>query len=611
MFPLPNRVNLIVYAGSMATLIQLTNLTKSYGPRVILDRATLTIAEKQKIGVIGRNGAGKSTLFRIIVGDEEADSGEVVIHATARVGYLTQHDSYAPEETVMGFLLRHTGKEAWQCAKVAGKFHLKNELLDAQIGTLPGGYQMRVKLSAMLLAEPNILLLDEPTNYLDLSTLLLLEQFLQTYRGSFLVISHDREFLKNTCDQTLEVDQGKTVLFPRPIEEYLAHKEEQHEMISKFNKKVEREKRHLQDFVDRFGAKATKASQAQSKMKQIAKLKTIDIVHPMSTSRIRIPRVEERKGTALHVQDMTIGYGDKIIAKDISLTIERGEHVAIVGDNGQGKSTFFKTIANSIPSLSGTFRWGPHINVGYYAQHVASALNPLLNVKTSLMHAAPHAKNEEILAMAGNFLFRDDDILKPVSILSGGEKARLCLAILLLQKHQVLLLDEPTNHLDFETVEALARALAECNATVLFISHNRTFVNVLATAVIEVKGGRVKRYHHNYEEYVYYLGQELGKDDVVKESPKKVGAVIATDKEERERLRASLKEEKRALHDVEVDVMELEKEKQKVIGWFEKHAGEFSREKQEHLQAVTELLEKKEKQWMETQERIQVIEARL
>ncbi len=595
----------------MSTLIQITNLTKAYGPRVILDKATLTIAEKQKIGVIGRNGAGKSTLFKIIVGDDEADSGEVVIHDNARVGYLTQHDPYTADETVMGFLTRHTGKEEWQCAKIAGKFNLKNELLKATIGTLPGGYQMRVKLTAMLLAEPNILLLDEPTNYLDLSTQLLLEQFLRSYRGAFLVISHDREFLKNTCEQTLEVDQGKTYLYPRPIEDYLAYKDEQHEMVLKHNKKIEREKRHLQSFVDRFRYKESKASQAQSKLKQIAKLKTIDIIHPMSTSRIRIPDVETRKGTALHVKDLSIGYGNKIVASDITLHIERGEHVAIVGDNGQGKTTFFKTIAESIPSLGGTFRWGPHINVGYYAQHVAASLNPTLNVKSSLIHAAPHAKNEEILAMAGNFLFRDDDILKPVSILSGGEKARLCLAILLLQKHEVLLFDEPTNHLDFETVEALAQALSQCNATVLFISHNRTFVNVLATSIIEVKDGRVLRYHHNYEEYVYYLGKELGQEDEVKEEPKKIIQPIPADKEERERLRTELKEQKKHLRGLEEELADLEKEKQKVLGWFEKHAGEFSREKHEHLQAVTELLEKKEKEWMNVLEQIQTLEQKL
>lgn len=594
----------------MATLIQINHLKKSFGPRVILDDVTLTITEKQKIGVIGRNGAGKSTLFRIIVKEEEANSGEVLIQDTARLGYLTQHDPYDFDETVMEFLLRSTGKEEWQCAKMCGKFQIKNEMLHKKIGSLAGGYQMRVKLVELLLHEPNILLLDEPTNYLDLSTLLLLEQFLQSYRGTFLLISHDREFLKNTCTETLEIDQGKTTLYPGPIEEYLEYKEEQLQMKQRYNKKIEQEKKHLQDFVDRFGAKATKATQAQSKLKQIAKLKTIEIQHALQTTRIRIPPIEERKGIALSTNHLTIGYGEKLIANDISVDIERGEHVAIVGDNGQGKTTFLKTVAEALPPLEGTFRWGPHITVGYYAQHVPSMLNPTEQVNPYLRRMAnPEIKTEQVLEMAGNFLFRSDDLSKPISVLSGGEKARLCLAGLLLQKNQVLLLDEPTNHLDFETVEALATALAESNSTVLFISHNRTFVNLVATAIIEVKNGRVKRYHHNYEEYVWHLEQELEKEGQV---------IVPLTKEQKEEkteqikeLRAELKTQKKLLHEIEIELMELEKSKQNLLKWFEKHPTEFSLEKTTKLHDLEGVILEKEKEWMKLQEIIAEIEKQL
>lgn len=594
----------------MPTMLQVNHLKKSYGPRVILDDVTLTIAEKQKIGVIGRNGAGKSTLFRIIVGDEEANSGQVQIHDTTRLGYLTQHDPFDLEETVMDFLLRSTHKEEWQCAKMAGKFQIKNEMLHKKIGALAGGYQMRVKLVDLLLHDPNLLLLDEPTNYLDLTTLLLLEQFLQSYRGTFLLISHDREFLKNTCTETLEIEQGKTSLYPGPIEEYLEYKELQLEMKKKFNKKIEQEKKHLQNFVDRFGAKATKATQAQSKMKQIAKLKTIDILHPLSTVRIRIPKIEERKGIALSTNHLTIGYGEKIIAQDISLDIERGEHVAIVGENGQGKTTFLKTIAEELPALAGTFRWGPHIKVGYYAQHIPSMLNPVEQVNPYLRRmASPEIKTEEVLQMAGNFLFHDDDLTKPISVLSGGEKARLCLAGLLLQKNQVLLLDEPTNHLDFETVEALAEALQQCNSTILFISHNRTFVNIVATAITEVKNGNVKRYHHNYEEYVWHLEQEIEKEANVMPTPK-VEAPEQSGEEIKE-LRSELKKEKKQLHEIEIEIMELEKAKQNLHKWFEKHPTEFSREKTEKLHDLSGVILEKEKEWLKTSEKIAELESKV
>lgn len=595
----------------MSTLVQITNLTKAFGPRLIFDNATLTIAAKQKIGVIGRNGAGKSTLLKIIVGDEEYNSGQVTIHDNARLGYLTQHDPFEPTEIVMEFLERSSGKETWECAKVASKFQLTKDILESTIGSLAGGYQMRVKLTAMLLQDPNLLLLDEPTNYLDLSTQILLEQFLKNYRGGFLVVSHDREFLKNTCSETLEVDQGKATIFPGPLEDFFAYKEQQLEMTERFNKKVEREKKHLQTFVDRFRAQATKATQAQSKLKQIARLKTIDIVHPMSLVRIAIPPIISRKGTALHVVDLNIGYADKIIAQNINLEIPRGEHVAIVGDNGQGKSTFLKTIADRLVPLNGTFRWGPHISVGYYAQHVALALQPQEQVIDYLNRVAePTLKSDAIMAMAGNFLFRKDDLKKPIAVLSGGEKARLVLAGLLLEQHAVLLLDEPTNHLDFETVEALAGALSECNTTLLFVSHNRTFVNLVATGIIEVGGGKVTRYHHNYEEYVYHL-EQLMEITQTEEKPVPIAEPELAPINERKQIRADIKQLKKDAHELELELADLEKDKQKIHSWFGHHPGEFSRQKNENLHAIVEELEQKEQAWLELQEKIIGLEAKL
>ncbi len=601
----------------MNTLLQINHLSKSFGPRVILDDVTLTITEKQKIGVIGRNGAGKSTLFKIIVGDETANAGHVSIPDTTRLGYLTQHDPYTSEETVMEFLLRSTQQEEWKCAKIAGKFQIKNDMLEKKMGALAGGYQMRVKVVDLLLHDPNLLLLDEPTNYLDLSTLLLLEEFLQTYNGSFLLISHDREFLKNTCTSTLEIEQGKTTLYSGGIEDYLEYKEEQLEMKQRYNKKVEQEKKHLQTFVDRFRAQATKATQAQSKLKQISKLKTIEIQHSLATTRIRIPMIEQRKGIALSTHELGIGYPQKIISTDISLDIERGEHVAIVGENGQGKTTFLKTIAGELTPLSGTFRFGPHIRVGYYAQHVPSMLNPTEQVNTYLRRkAAPEIKTEQILEIAGNFLFRDDDLTKSISILSGGEKARLCLAGLLLQKNEFLLLDEPTNHLDFETVEALANALRNCNSTILFISHNRTFVKLIATAIVEVKNGHIKRYHHNYEEYVYHLAQEANVPLLVNE---RIGGVIEQMKQTHsehspdqiKELRAELKKEKKQLQEIEMEIMELEKQKQSLHKWFEKNPLKFSREKTEKLHDITGLVTEKEKEWVDLSEKILEMESKI
>ncbi len=597
----------------MNTLVQINNLTKSYGPDTILDDITLSITEKQKIGVIGRNGAGKSTLIRIIMGAEDYERGDVLIHERTNIGHLEQHDTFDLNETAIAFLMRSSGKEDWQCAKLAGQFDLKHDLLTKAIGTLSGGYQMRVKLTSILLKDPNLLLLDEPTNYLDLSTLLLLEQFLRSYRGSYLIISHDREFLKNTCTETLEIDHGKAIFYPRPIEDYFAHKETQLAMIEKYNKNVERERKHLQTFVDRFRYKASKATQAQSKLKQIEKLKTIDIVHPLRTSRIQLPLIEKRAGTAFVTKNLTIGYPEKTVAADIDIHCERGEHIAIVGNNGEGKSTFLKTIAGELSPLHGSFRWGPHIEVGYYAQHVPRSLPEHETIEAYLRRTAPSGtKNEDILRMAGNFLFRGHDIKKSISVLSGGEKARLALAGLLLQKNSVLLLDEPTNHLDVETVEALAVALAESLCTIFFISHNRTFVNLIATGIIEVKDGQVRRYYRNYEEYVYLLAQSMGVEEKEAEAqPVKKSDVQHLTTEEKNEVRLLVKKEKKLLQEIEYEIMELEKEKQKLLTWFEKHPDTFSRDKTTTYKAIEESLAEQEQAWFAAQTNIERLETAL
>jgi ATP-binding cassette, subfamily F, member 3 len=587
----------------MPTLLQITNLSKSYGTQTILNGADLVVTDKQKIGVIGRNGAGKSTLFKIIVDSEDFDEGKVNVHDGTRIGYLTQHAEYTDEDSVMDFLLRSSGKQDWECAKVAGSFQIKNEMLDANIVSLAGGYQMRVKLIAMLLQEPNLLLLDEPTNYLDLSTQILLEKFLINYNGSFLLISHDREFIKRTCSETLEIEQGKMTLFPRPIEEYLEYKEEQLSMIGKHNVKVEREKKHLQKFVDRFGAKASKASQAKSKMKQIDKLKTIEVLHPMKTARINIPSVEDKKGIALQIDDLEIGYSDKSIAKGINLDIERGQKVAVLGDNGQGKTTFLKTISEEIKGLAGNYKWGHNIKIGYYAQHIPAKLNLDETAKAYLERTAPGtATAEEIFKMAGNFLFKDEALKKKISVLSGGEKARLCLAQILLQRNQVILLDEPTNHLDFETVEALAHALRNSNVTVIFVSHNRTFVEIIATAIIEVKNGRILRYNHNYEEYVYHLEKTIEEELGIAEKPK-----INLQKEEKKELRTKMKEAQKQLKKLEKAIAKLGEEKKILLAWFEENYQEFSKEKTQRLEEVKKEITKKEEEWMELEMELEVL----
>jgi len=497
----------------MSMLIQIKDLSLHYGTRVVLDEANVTFSKGQKIAVIGRNGAGKSTLCKLILEEMEPDEGSIQKSYDLHLSYLEQKDPFKDGETVQGFLERYSGKETWECDRMAHQFGLKYEQLENPITSLSGGYQMRVKLAGMLLKEPNFLILDEPTNYLDLNTLLFLERFLQDFDGTFLVVSHDREFLKKTCEYTLEIENGKTTLYKGGIEDYFEFKAEQIAQKEAHNKSVDRQKKHLQSFIDRFGSKASKAASAQSKRKQIERLKTVEIENPLSTVKIRLPQIQAKNGPALQVSDMAIGYPEKRVAGKITLSVDKGKHVAILGDNGQGKSTFLKTIAEEIQPISGSYKWSATLTVGYYAQHVYKYLDENDSVLDALEEMADTSVlRQEILDIAGSFLFKGDEVRKKIKVLSGGERARVCLAGLLLSKSDVLLLDEPTNHLDFETVEALAGALQKYLGTVFFISHDRTFVNTLAQAIIEVKDGRVALYPGSYADYVYHLEQDIDAD---------------------------------------------------------------------------------------------------
>ncbi len=585
----------------MANLLQVSNISKSYNQQVILDEASFSVGERKKIAVIGRNGAGKSTLFNIITGLEQADSGEVIFGNQTRLGYLKQEDDFQENDTVMSYLLQKSGAEEWECAKVAAQFELKNEKLDALISSLSGGYQMRVKLSSMLLKEPNLILLDEPTNYLDLSTMLLLEKFLIDYRGSYLIISHDRKFIRNTCQEVLAIERGKASHFPNTLEHYFEHKKKKLETEENFNKKQEKKKEHLQKFIDRFGAKASKASQAKSKAKQIARMETIEIEKPLSNVRIKIKNTKQDKGFAWRLKDLAIGYDNKKVAANIELDIEKGAHIAVLGDNGQGKSTFLKTLTEIIKPIEGIYKKAENIRVGYYAQHLTIGLDRSETVQQYLKQAAEYnCPDEEIFKMAGNFLFRNDDLKKPISVLSGGEKARLCIAGILLNNCDVLLLDEPTSHLDFETAEVLARSLAETNVTILFVSHDRTFINLLATEILEVKDGTIKHFYGEFSDYVRYLESRSAEAD---EAPSE--EEVDVEKEKRKYIHEEKKRVKRELSKLDKKLVGLKKEQALIIKTITEAPADFDPAPAKRLAELETHIKKAEEAWMIESDKIQ------
>lgn len=491
-------------------LLSIKDAHKSYGDQVLLDGAEATFVDDVKVGFVGRNGAGKSTLLRILLGEEELDSGEVARSPHLRVGYLRQHDPFQPGETALEFLMRDSGQPDWKCGEVAAEFELKGNTLEGPLSALSGGWQTRVKLAALLLHEPNLLMLDEPTNFLDLRTQILLEHFLKHYKRACLIVSHDRTFLKKTCSHTLDLTRGKLTMYPGPIDAYLQVVEEQKERDERTNATVAAKQRQLQRFIDKNRANANTASQARSKAKQLERLKLEEIPDEEPTAFVRAPVVEPRKGPCLRCEDLAIGYPDHTVATDIGLEIEHGERAVIVGDNGQGKTTFLRTIVDSLEPKGGSLRWGYHCDIGVYAQHVYSSLPKDWSIREYLESNAPVGTSPEaILAIAGSMLFRGAAVDKKIGVLSGGERARLCMAGILLAKHNVLVLDEPGNHLDVDTIEALATALDGYQGTVIFTSHDRHFMKRVATCVIEVRDGRVRNYGGDYDAYVYSVNKEV------------------------------------------------------------------------------------------------------
>src|SRR3954453_1306344 len=494
----------------MPIVLQLTDAYKRHGDQALLDGASCALPDDQKIGLIGRNGSGKSTLCRILLGEEELDKGEVVRGRNSKLGYLQQPDPFQGEETVREFLMRDSGQPDWRCGEVAWQFQFPDAMLDRPVRELSGGWQTRTKLASLLLHDPNLLILDEPTNFLDLRTQMLLEHFLENFRGGCLIVSHDREFLKKTCSHTLELSRGQLTMYPGNVEAYLANVEERQEHDRRVNATTLSKRRQLETFIAKNRARASTATQAKSKAKQLERLELLHVAGPESSVRFKFPDIEARQGPAVRTKDLSIGYPDRTIASEIHVEMDDGTRIGIIGDNGQGKTTFLRTICGSIDPLAGDVIWGYGCQVRVYAQHVYTSLPEQKTVLEYLEYqAVPGTFTQQIKDVAGSLLFSGEMVEKRIKVLSGGERARLVLAGLLLQKNNVLVLDEPGNHLDVQSGKALAEALIGYGGTVIFTSHDRHFMHRVATHVVEVRAGKVASYPGDYDEYVYRVQNEI------------------------------------------------------------------------------------------------------
>ncbi len=593
----------------MTVLIQLTDAVKSYGDQELLDETSVTLYENEKVGFIGRNGAGKSTLLRILLGEEELDSGQIARSPNLRVGYLRQHDPFLPEESAMDFLMRDSEQPDWKCGEVAAEFELKGLYLNGPVKGLSGGWQTRVKLAALLLHDPNLLMLDEPTNFLDLRTQILLEHFLKHFPAAALIVSHDREFLTATCESTLDLNRGRLTMYNGKIAGYLKLVEEENTRAERTNVTVLAKQKQLQRFIDKNKARATGASQARSKQKQLDRLTLSEIEVDLPTAHIRAPLVEPRQGPAVRCMDLAIGYNNIAVATGIELEIEHAQRAAIVGDNGQGKTTLLRTLVDSIKPVAGKVKWGYGCEVGVYAQHVYSNLPPDQTVLEYLEYKSkPGTTTQDCLACAGSLLFRGGHTKKPIRVLSGGERARLCMAGLLLGTYNILVLDEPGNHLDVETVESLAEALLVYKGTVLFTSHDRHFVRRVATSIIEVRDGKVRNYAGKYDDYIYYVNKEIEEGERERASGRMSAAPTgkgAGSKAEKPASAKDVHQQRKVLRNLEKSIAKLDEQK-KELSTQMLNTSDAKKAMTLHTQieSVTKELAEVEERWCELQQEL-------
>ncbi|HTJ46979.1 MAG TPA: ABC-F family ATP-binding cassette domain-containing protein [Kofleriaceae bacterium] len=532
-------------------MIAFTGVSKQYGGQILFVEASFQINPGERIGLVGPNGAGKSTVFRMICGDEEPDDGVIERPRRLSLGFFRQDTGDMRgrsilEETVagagevaeLGVELHHLTARLEAAGddlddvvarfgdvqaryQDLGGYELEaraqsilhglgfaDDVIPNDVGTLSGGWKMRVALARILLAKPDVLLLDEPTNYLDLESILWLESFLRDYPGTVVMTCHDREIMNRVVDKIIEIDGGEIRAYTGNYDFYeRARAEEATRREAEFSRQqamLAKESR----FIERFKAQAAKASQVQSRIKKLDKIEKVAPPRRLVERKFEF-RTPPRSGDdVIKVDDVTKSYGARTIHDHLTFTVARGERWAVMGENGAGKSTLLKMMAGVLRPDSGSASIGASVTMGYYAQHLMDGLDGERTVLEELEAHAPQANQGTLRNLAGAFGFQDDDVHKPIRVLSGGERARVALAKLLYDAPNLLVLDEPTNHLDIVTKRGLVAALAKYEGTLVFVSHDRQFLRALATRVLELSPAGPHIYPGSYDEYVSSTGHE-------------------------------------------------------------------------------------------------------
>ncbi len=489
-------------------MLSVTALEKSYAGRTLFSGVAFHLQRGERVGLVGPNGAGKTTLFSLLLGETTPDDGKVMWEKGATIGFLPQESAPVGDETVLSLALSHVPEHShWEAEPKAKKIlrglAFRESDFERKAKTLSGGWVMRAHLARLLVQEPDLLLLDEPTNHLDLESLLWFQDYLQGYPGAILMISHDREFLNTLTDAILEIARSKIFRYTGNYDSYLQQKEARELQHEAAYANQQREIAKLQTFVDRFKAKASKASSAQSKMKMIEKLDVLDAPETREkTVQFRFPQPQRSGQRVMTIKSLDFSYGATPVYTGLDFEIERGARTVLVGPNGAGKSTLLKLLAGALQAQGGTRELGHNVKLGYFAQYRLDTLNPNHTVLQSALDMPRPVPEVTARTVLGSFLFRGDDVFKPVGVLSGGEKSRLALVKLLLDPPNFLLMDEPTTHLDMGSIDALIAALDPFEGTLVFISHDVHFIRAMARSVIHIDAGQLTPYAGDYQ---YYL----------------------------------------------------------------------------------------------------------
>ena len=597
-------------------MITLEKLSLHFGARALLDEVSLQIGAKDKTGLVGNNGTGKSTLLKIIAGEYHPDSGKIHLSRHTTIGYLPQEqmnvsgrqlydEVYYSSESLTSIQeeLEATEKEIQtyenkdseeylDLIQNYSELQLRFELLDGfklkaktekilyglgfrekdftkPVNEFSVGWQMRAALAKLLLNNPGMLLLDEPTNHLDIDSLLWLENYLKSYNGSFIIVSHDRKFLNNLTNRTLEISNGKIESYSGNYDFYIREKEERKKLLESRYNNQQKYLKEQEKFIERFRYKATKARAVQSRIKMVGKLELIEPEDEEDNIGFSFPPAEHSGKVTLQIKNLKKSYdGETNVFENLNLEVSKGEKIAVLGMNGAGKSTLMKIIAGKENYNSGKIEYGFNVIIKYFAQEQSSAMDTDKTVLETLEEVSSGETQSGLRTLLGGFLFRGDDVFKKVEVLSGGEKSRLALARMLLEKSNFLILDEPTNHLDMKSKDVLAQALRKYEGTIMIVSHDREFLSSIVNKIIEVKDGGIKTYLCSVQEFSEMKEKEILNSEKqyieVKQGEKEISGNYARGLEIKRRKKEIMKmitAQKKAISSAEQILMKLEKEK--------------------------------------------------